>query len=426
MPTLFSISPSTAEVQSTSGSVTVTVSGAGDVVGGWRASTVADWITIYPTTGNNGDAVVSYNANEDQTSRVGVVTFSNEIYGDVTFTLTQEAASAPSAGGNIFVGGEGISIMLGNDEIPAIYCGEEQIYPTTISGFTVRPAELLFTIAGGDKNIRIVSEYPWTASTPDSWLTLSVASGASGRTSITVTADPNETGVELSGTVVVTTTDLQHSVTVDVIQQTSPIPAEYQELQYIIEPPATWAYIPTDIYMTSDMWFEYKVRPTQNPSVPEKYIFSGSYYQPMRVLANNTMRVRRGQTSSLNPTANVYQWGSDTTFVEFKGNDDVIVNGTKIYTLAAGATTTDTHRGYFFSTSETVPGTIVGSSGNEYSMVGWLYYFIIGSNTTGQELYHFVPVKRLSDDEVGLYEIVNGQFYGPGNNKKFAAGPAVE
>lgn len=326
----------------------------------------------------------------------------------------------------IYAAGNEMPVYLGADEITAIYAGSEQIYPYSISGFTVKPLTLSFTIGGGDKVIRIVSEYPWTAITPDSWLTLSAYSGASGRTSITVTADPNETGTELSGTVVITSTDLQHSATIDVIQQTSPIPAGYQELQYIIEPPATWAYIPTDIYLTSDMWFEYKVRPTQNPSVPEKYVFSGLYYQPMRVLANYQMRVRRGGASISSPTAIVYQWGSDTTFVEFRGNDDVVANGTKVYTIAAGSQTVDTEKAWFFSRGETVPGTQSGSAGNEFSMIGWLYYMIIGSNTTGQELYHFVPVKRLSDNEVGLYEIVNGQFYGPGNNKKFTAGPAVE
>ena len=317
----------------------------------------------------------------------------------------------------IYAAGNEMPVYLGADEITAIYAGSEQIYPYSISGFTVKPLTLSFTIGGGDKVIRIVSEYPWTAITPDSWLTLSAYSGASGRTSITVTADPNETGTELSGTVVITSTDLQHSATIDVIQQTSPIPAGYQELQYIIEPPATWAYIPTDIYLTSDMWFEYKVRPTQNPSVPEKYVFSGLYYQPMRVLANYQMRVRRGGASISSPTAIVYQWGSDTTFVEFRGNDDVVANGTKVYTIAAGSQTVDTEKAWFFSRGETVPGTQSGSVGNEFSMIGWLYYMIIGSNTT---------VKRLSDNEVGLYEIVNGQFYGPGNNKKFTAGPAVE
>ncbi len=424
MPPVFSISPTTAEVNSSQGTINVTLS---SFSGGWSSSTADDWLTVTPTEGVLDDltAVVSYNENTGSFSRVGTITFTSELGMTATLTITQEAASAPS-GGNIFVGGEGISIMLGNDEIPAIYCGEEQIYPTTISGFAVKPTELTFPISGGDKVIRVVSEYAWTASTPDSWLTLSVSSGASGRTSITVTAGPNETGGELSGSVVVTSTDLQHTATVDIIQQTSPIPVGYQELQYIIEPPATWAYIPTDIYLTSDMWFEYKVRPTQSPATPEKYVLSGQYYQPMRVLANSQMRVRRGQTSSSNPTATVYQWGSDTTFQEFKGNDDVIVNGTKVYTLSAGAQTVDTTKAWFFTSLETVPGTQSGSAGNEFSMIGWLYYFIIGSNTTGQELYHFVPVKRLSDNEVGLYEIVNGQFYGPGNNKKFTAGPAVE
>lgn len=138
MPTVFSISPTTAEVNSTQGTVTVTLS---SFSGGWSASTADDWLTITPTEGYVGDntSVVSYNENTGSSSRVGIVTFTSELGMTATLTITQSAASVPS-GGNIFVGDQGISIMLGNDEIPAIYCGDELLYPIslgTLTGITI-------------------------------------------------------------------------------------------------------------------------------------------------------------------------------------------------------------------------------------------------------------------------------------------------
>ena len=130
----------------------------------------------------------------------------------------------------IYTGSDEIrGVMLGNDEIPAIYVGSEQIYPMTISGFTVRPQSLSFSVNGGSKNIRIVSEYDWTAVSDNTAFTLSAASGSSGRTSITVTAGPNQTGDVISGTVVVTSTDLQHSATVDIEQVVEYVPTGYLE-----------------------------------------------------------------------------------------------------------------------------------------------------------------------------------------------------
>lgn len=322
----------------------------------------------------------------------------------------------------IYAGTTEMPVYLGADEIPAIYVGSEQIYPYSISGFTVKPLTLSFPKAGGAKSIRIVSEYSWTASTADAWLTLSANSGASGRTTLTVTAVANETGEELTGSITITASDPTYSATVAVTQETSPIPAAYQELQYIEERAGNYAYITTNILMNSDMWFEFKIRPTANPSTPEKHIFSGDVFQAARVLANNTMRTRRGGSASINPIANVYTWGSDTTFVLFKKNNNVVANGTTIGSFAPAEPYVDTTPGWFFSWKETDPS----STGNNFAMVGYLYYFIIGSNTTGQELYHFTPVKRLSDNEVGLYETVNGVFYGPANSKKFTAGPVVQ
>lgn len=170
----------------------------------------------------------------------------------------------------IYTGSDEIrGVMLGNDEIPAIYVGSEQIYPMTISGFTVRPLTLEYTINGGSKNIRIASEYDWTATTPDSWITLSAASGQSGRTALSVTVGPNQTGDVLSGTVVVTSTDLQHSATIDIIQKVAYEPTGYlvvNKCQPIIET----NFNPYLVYTNSNnyMRIEFQNDFTQNDSYP--------------------------------------------------------------------------------------------------------------------------------------------------------------
>lgn len=151
----------------------------------------------------------------------------------------------------IYTGSDEIrGIMLGNDEIPGIYVGSEQIYPMTISGFKVRPLSLSFSTNGGSKNISIVSEYNWTATTPDSWITLSAASGQSGRTSLSVTVGPNQTGGDISGTVVVTSTDLQHSATIDIIQKMEYIPTGYLEYNGMAN--VNTSFNPYQIYASND------------------------------------------------------------------------------------------------------------------------------------------------------------------------------
>lgn len=330
----------------------------------------------------------------------------------------------------IYVGDNDIAgIYLGDSEIPAIYCGEELIYPVnlgTLTGITLEDLVWVTDIpaSGGTAtkdncSYKVVAYY-------DSGKSRTVTKDATVTGSLEVSATTAETR-EMVGTLELTATfeGFTSSGSVEAYQvSVSPIPSTYQELQYIYEPANNYAYIITDIYMNSDMWFEFKVRATLNPGTPEKHIFSGDVFQVARVLANNRMRVRRGGSASVYPTATVYpSWGTgDVEFTLFKNNNNVVANGTTVATIAPEEPYVDTQPGYFFSWRELDPGT----TGNNLAMVGYLYYMIIGSNTTGKELYHFVPVKRLSDNEVGLFDIVNRRFYGPANNKKFTAGPVVQ
>jgi len=141
-------------------------------------------------------------------------------------------------------------VYLGADEITAIYAGSEQIYPYSISGFTVKPLSIEVPYVGGTGKVRIISEYDWTATTADSWITLSAASGASGRTSITLTIDPNQTGSDLSGSVIITSTDLQHTATVDVVARALFTPTGYINVNGG-KPNITTTFKPYDVYTNS-------------------------------------------------------------------------------------------------------------------------------------------------------------------------------
>lgn len=150
----------------------------------------------------------------------------------------------------IYAGTNEMPVYLGADEISAIYAGGEQIYPYSISGFTVKPLSIKVPYVGGTGKVRIISEYDWTATTADSWITLSAASGASGRTSITLTIDPNQTGSDLSGSVIITSTDLQHTATVDVVARTLFTPTGYINVNGG-KPNITTTFKPYDVYTNS-------------------------------------------------------------------------------------------------------------------------------------------------------------------------------
>lgn len=154
MPAQFYIDPNQVNMPAEEGTFTVELHNLGP--NPWSATTVEDWILISPASGVGG--------NENQTEitlldndgaeRTGTVSFETEVGSSAILTIVQEAASAPS-GGNIFVGGEGISIMLGGDEIPAIYCGEELLYPInlgTLTGISIT-------------NLTWVTDVPYTGGT---------------------------------------------------------------------------------------------------------------------------------------------------------------------------------------------------------------------------------------------------------------------
>lgn len=89
------------------------------------------------------------------------------------------------------------------------------------------------------------------------------------------------------------------------------------------------------------------------------------------------------------------------------------VNGNRYATTPGGAVATPIR---IFST--TTPG---GGSASNTKGSFKLYYF--SAYESGRLMLYMVPVKRNSDNALGLYDILGGEFYGNGGKGDFTAGP---
>lgn len=132
----------------------------------------------------------------------------------------------------LYLGENNYDVYLG-DSFATIYCGEEIVYPTTITGISItKKAEINPT--GGEKLITIRSESAWTLSKDSSatWVTLSADSGDSGVSKVTVSVAPLSGNTDLTTIITAQTTDLQYSATCQVIQHPYPIPQASEFLYY--------------------------------------------------------------------------------------------------------------------------------------------------------------------------------------------------
>ncbi|MBQ6299448.1 MAG: BACON domain-containing protein [Bacteroidales bacterium] len=71
-----------------------------------------------------------------------------------------------------------------------------------------------FPSQGGTKSVSVTTNYSWTATASDPWLSVSPASGDKGNANITVTAQANDRSTSRKGSVTITCRDLTRSITV--------------------------------------------------------------------------------------------------------------------------------------------------------------------------------------------------------------------
>ena len=95
-------------------------------------------------------------------------------------------------------------VKIGNTDISAIYAGDLLIWPTSVTGWSVSPAEIEMEASGGTENIRITSLSAWTITSSESWITFSQNSGDSGRTTVEAIIAENEGDLDRTATITVT------------------------------------------------------------------------------------------------------------------------------------------------------------------------------------------------------------------------------
>ena len=93
-------------------------------------------------------------------------------------------------------------------------------------------------------------------------------------------------------------------------------------------------------------------------------------------------------------------------------NSNNVINGT-------------TYSFSYTGTSETAPHTLklCGNNGGNLGMTGYVYGLKIWRNDV--LVRKFIPVRRLSDNKVGMYDIVNDTFYSSTSSVAFIGGPVV-
>ena len=151
----------------------------------WTATSDAAWITVDPASGISGNVTVSIKAAANDTfeQRSGKVTFKAENLTE-TFTLT-EYAKKPA------------SVSLSSDAF-------------------------VFAADGGMNNLVVTSNVDWTATTQDSWLTVTPDSGISGASAVVIKADANTESEPRTGSIVFTGDDATTTLMVTQLAPASP------------------------------------------------------------------------------------------------------------------------------------------------------------------------------------------------------------
>lgn len=109
-------------------------------------------------------------------------------------------------------------VYIGDVEL-SVYAGDELIYPTTVTAWSVTPTQIAMETSGGSENIKIASLSSWTISSSENWVTFSQNSGDSGRTTVVATIAAN---TETARTATITVTDGTNTTTISVSQTALP------------------------------------------------------------------------------------------------------------------------------------------------------------------------------------------------------------
>lgn len=196
------------------------------------------------------------------------------------------------------------------------------------------------------------------------------------------------------------------------------LPSGYTKLEYI-EAMGT-QYIDTGVVPTVNTQVDYKVRFAEGAADSSPLISartgssSSNRFIPIGYASPSVNY--RTTLGTVNLTGNEINFSIDYTGSFQPQNNVSIINGVSFELTGHGYTKTNNNNLYLFATS--------GYGSNLYLSKGRMYYCQIYGN--GTLIRNFIPAKRNSDGEIGMYDTVNNVFYtNADSGDNFGAGAEI-
>jgi len=190
----------------------------------------------------------------------------------------------------------------------------------------------------------------------------------------------------------------------------------FDQLEYITE--QNNAFINTKYVPTNTSGFEV-VASKSTSDTTTSVLLGSKEYNNSRWLTNIVQTVNFGWNTDL--TGPSYTANSKITIkLNYLNDRKMSVNDTQVATISSSLDAQNKAVAYIFG---------YNNNGNESSMNVNAKIYSVKISENGQVVKEFIPVKRKSDSEVGMYEKIGGIFYGnisKTTGSTFVAGPKIE
>lgn len=219
-----SVSPNDLVFTFSGGTSTLTITSNGE----WTATTSCDWVGL-STSGGTGNGTITVtvgeHTGENKECNITITTIDGSVtvpvlqYGVVPYLEFDQHRLSYE-----YVGGQ--KVLRVNSNVEWVISDATDVdfsVTTTVSSINMRET-------GGTRNLGIITEGTWTATTSSNWITLSKTRGQ-GNTTISVTVSPSVDGTDRNGSIIIST--ITDSTTVSV--RSASLANEYLTLEILTD-----------------------------------------------------------------------------------------------------------------------------------------------------------------------------------------------
>ena len=197
------------------------------------------------------------------------------------------------------------------------------------------------------------------------------------------------------------------------------VPEEYIAVKYIdkADGVSSLAYLDTGVYLNQNSGFEVKVELKMPPSPQFGYAIFGADSSRSPLSFGSSYFVNANKLRfNYGPVNNIFEYSPQdilSTHIIKQFKNHLYLNNILIKNFDEATFTLDSPAWLF--------GRSFGEYGGFFSETGRLYYakFYDGNNI----IRYYIPCKRVSDNVVGVYDIINDNFLTDPLNREFIAGP---